>query len=166
MLVSLLVVLATLGSINASILTGARTNYAVGQDISPLSFLDRWQPGTSSPTAAYLFQGAIALALVGLGTLTRPGGGMGLETMVDLYGSLFFIWGFFFAQHGVADGVELSREPRRLRPFECPFTRPTPPIFCSVCLICSFPAWFMPVSVPVGVLVLFLGIPLIWHTRP
>lgn len=160
LLVSLLVVLATLGSINASILTGARTNYAVGQDISPLSFLDRWQPGTSSPTAAYLFQGAIALALVGLGTLTRQG----FETMVDYTAPVF--WGFFLLSTASLM-VLRSRDPRRLRPFRVPFYPATPLIFCSVCAYLLFSSLvYAGIGALVGVLVLFLGIPLIWHTRP
>ena len=68
LLVSLLVVLATLGSINASILTGARTNYAVGQDISPLKLSG--SAGSLEPVPPQqptCFRGAIALALVGLG---------------------------------------------------------------------------------------------------
>ena len=91
---SLLVVLATLGSINASILTGARTNYAVGQDISPLSFLGSLAALEPVPPQQPLpvSGGAIALALVGLGTLTRQG----FETMVDYTAPVFL--GLFSAQ--------------------------------------------------------------------
>jgi amino acid transporter len=77
--ISLLVAVSTLGAINATIFTGARTNYALGQDASPLNFLGRWQSGSSSPTTAYLLQAAIALALVGLGSLNQKG----FKTMVE-----------------------------------------------------------------------------------
>ncbi|PSN11500.1 amino acid permease [filamentous cyanobacterium CCT1] len=159
LLVSLLVVLATLGSINASILTGARTSYAVGQDVSPLSFLDRWQPGTSTPTAAYLLQGAIALALVGLGTLTRQG----FETMVDYTAPIF--WGFFLLSTASLM-VLRSRHPRRLRPFQVPLYPAIPLVFCTVCLylFCSS-LIYSGVGALVGVLVLVLGIPLTWPSR-
>jgi len=159
-LVSWLVVLATLGSINASILTGARTNYAVGQDISPLRFLGRWQSESSSPTAAYLFQGAIALALIGLGTLTRQG----FETMVDYTAPVF--WGFFLLS--TASLLVLrSRDPHRDRPFRVPFYPVTPLLFCVVCAYLLYSSLtYTGIGSLVGVLVIALGIPLIWKSPP
>jgi len=158
-LVSLLVVLATLGSINASILTGARTNYAVGQDVSPLSFLGRWQSASSSPTVAYLFQGAIALALVGLGTLTRQG----FETMVDYTAPVF--WGFFLLSTASLM-VLRSRDPDRPRPFRVPLYPLTPLLFCTVCAYLLYSSLtYTGVGALVGVLVIALGIPLVCNSR-
>jgi amino acid transporter len=62
--ISLLIAVATLGSTNATIFTGARTNYALGQDFSLFSLLGRWHDRTNTPTNALLVQGGIALALV------------------------------------------------------------------------------------------------------
>ncbi|MBD0269748.1 MAG: amino acid permease, partial [Cyanobacteria bacterium Co-bin8] len=122
MLISLLVVLATLGSINATIFTGARTNYALGQDVSPLSFLGKWQPGPGVPTAAYVLQAAIALALVGLGTFTRQG----FETMVDYTAPVFW---FFFLLSTASLIILRLRDPNRLRPFQVPFYPAVPLLF-------------------------------------
>lgn len=159
-LVSLLVVLATLGSINASILTGARTNYAIGQDVSSLSFLGRWQPESGSPTAAYLFQGAIALALVGLGTFTRQG----FETMVDYTAPVF--WGFFLLSTASLM-VLRSRDPHRDRPFRVPLYPVTPLLFCTVCAYLLYSSLiYTGIGALVGVLVIALGIPLVWKPRP
>jgi basic amino acid/polyamine antiporter, APA family len=77
--ISILVVICTLDSINATIFTGARTNFALGLDVAAFRWLGVWQDRHSTPTAAYLFQGAISLALVGLGMVTRDG----FKTMVD-----------------------------------------------------------------------------------
>lgn len=77
--ISVLIAIATLGATNATIFTGARTNFALGQDFSLFGFMGRWQQRPSSPTHALLLQAAIALALLFLGTLTRKG----FETMVD-----------------------------------------------------------------------------------
>lgn len=159
-LVSLLVMLATLGSINASIFTGARTNYALGQDVSPLRFLGRWRPGPSAPTAAYLLQGVIALALIGLGTLTRRG----FETMVDYTAPVF--WGFFLLSSASLILLRL-REPHRIRPFQVPFYPAIPLIFCAVCgyLLCSSLIYAGPGAV-VGVLVIALGVPFVFGENP
>jgi len=41
--ISLLIVISALGAINACIFTGARTNYALGQDFPMFGFLGKWQ---------------------------------------------------------------------------------------------------------------------------
>lgn len=158
-LVSLLVVLATLGSINASILTGARTNYAMGLDVPALSFLARWQSASSSPTPAYLLQGAIALALVGLGTLTRQG----FETMVDYTAPVF--WGFFLLSTASLMVLRF-RDPHRDRPFRVPLYPVIPLAFCTVCAYLLYSSlMYTGIGALVGVLVIALGIPLIWPSR-
>jgi basic amino acid/polyamine antiporter, APA family len=118
-----LVVLAALTSINAAIFTGARSSYAVGRDIRALGFLGRWHPTTSTPVNALLTQGTVALALVGLGGLTRRG----VETMIEYTAPVF--WLFLFLT-GVALLVLRRREPGRPRPFRVPFYPLTPLAFC------------------------------------
>lgn len=93
-IVSLLVVIATLGSINATIFTGARTNFALGQDVSPFRWLGRWHPKPSSPTTAYLLQGAIALLCTICGyllysSLVYTGIGAIIGVIVVLFGIPF-----------------------------------------------------------------------------
>jgi basic amino acid/polyamine antiporter, APA family len=102
--ISILVVVCTLDSINATIFTGARTNFALGQDVSAFRFLGVWQDRQSMPTAAYLFQGAISLALVGLGTVTRDG----FKTMVDYTAPIFW---FFFLLSSISLLVLRVRDP-------------------------------------------------------
>jgi basic amino acid/polyamine antiporter, APA family len=118
-----LIVIAALTSINAAIFTGARSSYAVGRDVRLLGFLGRWHPITRTPVNALLTQGVVALALVGLGALTRRG----FETMVEYTAPVF--WLFLFLT-GVALLVLRRRDPERPRPFRVPFYPLTPLAFC------------------------------------
>lgn len=154
-IVSLLVVIATLGSINATIFTGARTSFALGQDVSPFRWLGRWQSHPSSPTIAYLLQGAIALALVGLGTFTRKG----FETMVDYTAPTFW---FFFLFSTLSLIVLRWREPTRQRPFQVPFYPVVPILFCAVCGYLLYSSLvYTGIGAIAGLVVVLLGIPFI-----
>lgn len=156
--ISVLIAIATLGATNATIFTGARTNYALGQDFSLFSFMGRWQQRPSSPTHALLLQAAIALALVFLGTLTRKG----FQTMVDYTAPIFW---FFFLLSGISLLVLRIREPHIVRPFRVPFYPFTPLLFCAVCgyLLYSSLA-YTGVGAVAGVLVVVAGIPvLFWN---
>ena len=124
--ISLLIAISTLGSTNATIFTGARTNYALGQDISLFSFLGPWRERSNTPTNALLVQSAIAISLVFLGTLTRDG----FRTMVDYTTPVFW---FFFLLTGVSLLILRVREPEVPRPFRVPFYPLTPFLFCLIC---------------------------------
>ncbi|MFW9260807.1 APC family permease [Nostoc sp. CALU 546] len=156
--ISVLIAIATLGATNATIFTGARTNYALGQDFALFGFMGRWQQRPSSPTYALFLQAAIALALVFLGTLTRKG----FETMVDYTAPIFW---FFFLLSGISLMVLRIREPHIVRPFRVPFYPFTPLLFCAVCgyLLYSSLA-YTGVGAIAGVLVVAAGIPvLFWN---
>ncbi|MEP6516142.1 APC family permease [Microcoleus vaginatus] len=156
--VSLLVVTATLGSINASIFTGARSSFALGQDRSAFRWLARWHPHPSSPTTAYLLQGAIALTLIGLGTFTRKG----FETMVDYTAPIFW---FFFLISTLSLIVLRIREPDRLRPFSVPLYPIIPIVFCAICGYLLYSSLvYTGIGAIVGVIVVLLGIPFARHT--
>jgi len=156
--VSLLVVSATLGSINATIFTGARSSFALGQDRSAFRWLGRWHPHPSSPTTAYLLQGAIALTLIGLGTFTRKG----FETMVDYTAPIFW---FFFLISTLSLIVLRIREPDRLRPFSVPLYPILPIVFCAICGYLLYSSLvYTGIGAIVGVIVVLLGIPFVRHT--
>ncbi|MBW4513704.1 MAG: amino acid permease [Timaviella obliquedivisa GSE-PSE-MK23-08B] len=159
-LISLLVAACTLDSINATIFTGARTNYALGQDVSRFQFLGLWQERPSTPTTAYLLQGAIALALVLLGTITRNG----FETMVEYTAPIFW---FFFLLSSLSLLVLRVRDPDQLRPFRVPLYPVLPILFCVACGYLLYSSLvYTGVGAIVGIGVVALGIPFIqWHRQ-
>ncbi|HEX8439954.1 APC family permease [Archangium sp.] len=125
-LISLLICGAVLTSSNATILMGSRTHYALGRDFPMFSPLGRWSARADSPVNALLVQGAIALALVGVGFITRRG----FETMVEYTAPVFW---FFFLLTGVSLLVLRRREPDVVRPFRVPLYPLTPLLFCATC---------------------------------
>lgn len=151
--ISILVVICTLDSINATIFTGARTNFALGQDVAAFRFLGVWQDRHNTPTAAYLLQGAISLALVGLGTVTRDG----FKTMVDYTAPIFW---FFFLLSSISLLVLRVRDPDRPRPFRVPLYPILPLLFIvSCCYLLYSSLVFTGTGAIVGVIVVALGIP-------
>ncbi|MCY7336495.1 MAG: amino acid permease [Chamaesiphon sp.] len=157
--ISILVVICTLDSINATIFTGARTNFALGQDVAAFRFLGVWQDRHSTPTAAYLFQGAISLALVGLGTVTRDG----FKTMVDYTAPIFW---FFFLLSSISLLVLRVRDPDRPRPFRVPLYPMLPLLFCAACGYLLYSSLiYTGTGAIVGVIVVALGIPFVLRHR-
>lgn len=120
------VAVATLTSINATMLVGARTNYALSGDWASLRLLGGWNSARGVPARALLVQGAIALALVAFGAAQRDG----FEAMVEFTAPVF--WGFLTLV-GVALFVLRIRDGDRARPFRVPFYPATPLLFIAVC---------------------------------
>ena len=125
--ISVIVAVAAITSANATILTGARTGYALGRDWTLFATLGRWDATAGVPRNAMLVQAAIALALIALGTWTRRG----FETMVDYTAPVF--WLFFFLT-GMSLFVLRRWEPRAERPYRVPLYPVTPLVFCGVCI--------------------------------
>ncbi|MFP2928416.1 APC family permease [Pyxidicoccus sp. 3LG] len=124
--ISVLIAISALTSANATVLTGARTHYAFGRDSALFNGLGRWHARANTPTRALLVQGAITLALVGLGTLTRQG----FQTMVEYTAPVFWL---FFLLTGVSLMVLRVREPDVPRPFRVPLYPLTPLLFIGIC---------------------------------
>jgi amino acid transporter len=123
LLIGIIVAISALTSANATIFTGARTNYALGRDFSSFSFLGKWNARANAPVNALIAQGFIALGLVGLGVLTRKG----FETTVEYTAPVFW---FFFLLSGISLFVLRRREPDVPRPFRVPLYPITPVLFC------------------------------------
>ncbi|MEA5581381.1 amino acid permease [Nodularia harveyana UHCC-0300] len=157
--ISLLIAVSTLGAMNATIFTGARTNYALAQDFSLFNFMGRWQKSHSTPIEAFLLQVAIAFALVILGTITRGG----FETMVDYTAPVFWL---FFLLSGVSLFVLRIREPEISRPFRVPFYPLLPLLFCGFCAYLLYSSLvYTGEGALIGVLVVAAGIPLLFWNR-
>lgn len=123
-LIALFVALAALTSINATMVVGARTKYAVGKDWPQLRFLSQWEGNKGAPTLALLIQGAICLALIGFGALQADG----FEAMVEFTAPVFWI---FLTLIGIALFVMRIRDGDTARPFRVPLYPITPIIFCA-----------------------------------
>jgi basic amino acid/polyamine antiporter, APA family len=125
--VSLLVALSALGSVNAMIITGARTNYALGVDFAPFRFIGRWDVQANTPRRALIVQGGVSLALVLFGTLGRKG----FVAMVDYTAPVFW---FFFFLAGISLIILRVADPVAVRPFRVPLYPVIPLFFCGACL--------------------------------
>ena len=88
---SLFVAVAALTSINATMIVGARTNYAMGRDWPALRVPGRLaRDARHAGRRRFVVQGAIALALVAFGALQHDG----FEAMVEFTAPVF--WSFLF----------------------------------------------------------------------
>ena len=127
--ISILVAIASLTSANASIMTGARSAYALGRDVPAFAFLGRWDGARKTPTVALYVQGFLTVALVLFGAYTRGSSinESALRTMIDYTAPVFWL---FFLLTGVALFVLRRREPRVARPFRVPLFPITPIAFC------------------------------------
>ena len=157
--ISVLVVLAALSTINATIITGARTNYALGRDFTLFKWLGRWEGKADSPRNALVVQGVIALALVALGGYARGG----FTTMVDYTAPVFW---FFFLLVGLSVIILRYRDPGAARPFRVPLYPLTPILFCIVCVLMLYSSLnYTGIGALVGVAVLAVGLPALLVAR-
>lgn len=152
---SLFVSIAALSSTNATIFTGARTSFALGRDAPIFSMLGDWNDRSDTPANALWVQGAVALALVGVGAATRQG----FESMVDYTAPVFWL---FFLATGIALFVLRRSEPEVPRPFKVPLYPLTPIAFC---LASGYMLWsslaYTGIGALLGAAVLIAGVPLL-----
>ncbi len=124
--ISLMVAIAALTSINATMIVGARTSYALGRDWAPLRALGRWDDSRGTPPTALRVQCAAALLLVAIGAAA----GSGFTAMVEFTAPVFWL---FFLLSGISLFVLRWRDPQRERPFSVPLFPLLPLLFCGVC---------------------------------
>lgn len=130
-LIGLFVALAALTSINATMIVGARANYALGKDWPRLSFMGQWKSAKGSPSSAYITQAVISLALVGFGALQTDG----FESMVEFTAPVF--WTFLMLV-GLSVFIMRHRDPSTARPFRVPLYPVTPILFCASCAYLAY----------------------------
>lgn len=120
------VAIAALTSINATMIVGARTNFALGRDWHSLHALGQWQTQAGAPRKALWAQAFISIALVLLGMQE----GDGFSAMVEFTAPVF--WGFLFLV-GVGVIWLRQRDPHAPRPFKVPLYPLLPLVFCAAC---------------------------------
>jgi amino acid transporter len=152
--------MATLTSINATIVVGARTTYAAAADWPSLQRLGNWNTKRGIPVAGIVSQGVVGVLLVGVGTWTRDG----FITMVDYSSPVFWL---FLTLSGFAVIVLRWRRPELPRPFRVPLFPVLPLVFCASCL---FVLWsslaYVRIGALLGVAMLALGglvLLCVWH---
>jgi amino acid transporter len=158
--ISLLVAIAALTSANATAITGARTTYALGRSFPRLGWLGRWHSESGTPRNAFLFQGAVALLLIGAGAFARDG----FRLVVEYTAPVFWL---FMVLIGLSLFVLRAREPEAERPFRVPLYPLLPILFCltSAFLLYSSIS-YTGASALVGVGILALGAPMLLFLRP
>lgn len=125
------VAISALTSINATMIVGARTNYALGRDWTALRFMGYWHAHRGSPIAAYCVQSVLSLALVGFGIWQTDG----FEVMVEFTAPVF--WLFLFLV-GLSLFVMRIKDPLAERPFKVPLYPLTPILFCLTCAYLTY----------------------------
>jgi APA family basic amino acid/polyamine antiporter len=158
-LISLIIALSALTSANATVITGARAAYAVGRDYRLFGFLGRWDERAGTPVNALIAQGAVALALVIFGAMTRDG----FTTIVEYTAPVFWL---FFLLTGVALLVLRVKEKERQRPFTVPLYPVVPLIFCaSSAYMLHSSLRYTGIGAVAGVAVLACGLPIFGLAR-
>ncbi|HEX4884557.1 MAG TPA: amino acid permease [Casimicrobiaceae bacterium] len=158
---SLFVAVAALTSINATMIVGARTNYAMGRDWPALRFMGGWHATRGTPVAAFVVQGVIALALVAFGAMQHDG----FEAMVEFTAPVF--WGFLFLV-GLALFILRGKDAGAERPFRVPLYPLTPLVFCAACAWLCYSSVTYAMSrnaVHVSLLVMAVGVVALFVTR-
>jgi basic amino acid/polyamine antiporter, APA family len=162
----IMVVVASLSTLNATVFTGARTNYALGRDFVIFRALGRWSEKASAPVNALLAQGAISLALVGLASFTPDG----FQTMVAYTAPAFWL---FFMLTGISLFLLRRQAPANPDPFRVPLYPLTPILFVAACAWMLYSSFNYAMSLDpgsigamVGIAMLASGIPvLMWAKR-
>ncbi|MSQ18567.1 MAG: amino acid permease [Betaproteobacteria bacterium] len=156
--ISAIIAISALTSINATIIVGARSNYALGSDWRIFRWLGQWDSASDAPRNALITQALVALGLI-LGSVIT---GKGFQTLVEYTMPVFW---FFVMLVGVGVFVLRAKEPDVPRPFKVPLYPITPILFILTCAYLLWSslnyvkggAWFGVGVIAVGALVMLIG---------
>ncbi len=151
-LISALICVSAVGSLNGVIFTGARITYAMGAEHRVFSWLGRWDPRTGTPLRAILVQGAIALVLIlTLGSFLNAI----LYTAATVY--------VFFLATMLSVIVLRRKEPNVERPYRVPGYPLTPLVFSAACVFLIYNAIiYKPHIAAISCLLVPTGLLLYW----
>jgi APA family basic amino acid/polyamine antiporter len=157
-IVSVVVCVAALSTMNAIIFTGARLYHALGQDLALMRFRVR-DSVRDNPRYAIVLQSAVAMALILFGALAQSG----FRAMVEYTAPVF--WSFLLLV-GLSLFILRRRDPGRPRPFRVPLYPVTPALFCLVCAYLVYSSFvFTGRDGLFGIAVLLAGIPVLVFVR-
>jgi len=150
-LIVVTVTTASVSIMNALLIVGARTTFAAAQDLTGLARLASWDAARGTPAHAMVAMGAVAILLIGFGTITRGG----FSTMVDYLAPVYW---FFLSLSALAVIVLRVRYPDVPRAFRVPGYPISPILFFLSCLYTLYASLaYVQVGALVGVAVLAVG---------
>ena len=150
--ITLAMVISAIGSLNSSILSGARVPYAMARDNVFFQVADGIHPKFFTPGRALIFQGVLTSLMALTGTF---------EELTNLF--IFATWIFY----GLAV-VSLFRlrktEPHMPRPYRCPGYPIVPGVFVAGALALTISVLFQnPGRSSIGLLLILCGLPFYYH---
>ncbi|WP_339727067.1 amino acid permease [uncultured Gimesia sp.] len=181
-LISVIIMISSLGAINGLILTGSRVNVRLGMDHRFFAMLARWNHRVNAPIYSLLAQGLISvcmIVLVGTGAgqnllelpfqllnwdiINWDQYGGGFETLLAATAPLFWI---FFLLTGLSLILLRFKLPDLERPFRVPLYPATPLLFCGTSIYMLYSslmyAWGLTL---LGLIPILIGVPLYWLSR-
>ncbi|MGI9403765.1 MAG: APC family permease [Hyphomicrobium sp.] len=149
-----IVCVASLSTLNATILTGARSMFALGRSFAPFAALGRHSAGGHAPRNAIIVQAVITIGLVVFGAFARDG----FQSMVEYTAPVFWT---FLLLIGISLFVLRWRNPAREIPFRVPLYPVTPLIFCATSLYLLYSSLaYTGLGALIGVAIFLAGIPI------
>ncbi len=141
-------VISALGSMNSSVLSGARVGYAMARDGIFFKIVDGIHPRFRTPGRSLLFQGVLASLMALTGTF---------EELTNLF--IFAAW-IFYGFAVVALFRMRKTEPDLPRPYRCWGYPWVPGIFVAGALALTFNIWLeRPGRSSIGLLLMLAGLP-------
>jgi basic amino acid/polyamine antiporter, APA family len=152
--VTLAMVISAIGSLNSSVLSGARVPYAMARDGIFFKIADGIHPKFLTPARALIFQGILASVMALTGTF---------EELTNLF--IFAGW-IFYGLAVVALFRLRKTEPEMPRPYRCWGYPWVPGIFVAGALGLTVSLWLeRPGRSSLGLLLIFAGLPFYRHWR-
>jgi len=150
--ITVAMVISALGSMNSSVLSGARVGYAMARDGIFFKVVGGIHEKFRTPGRSLIFQGGLA----GLMALTGT-----FEELTNLY--IFAGW-IFYGFAVVALFRLRKTEPSLTRPYRCPGYPWVPGLFVAGALALTFNIWLgSPVRSSIGLLLILAGLPFYKH---
>ena len=150
--VTLAMVISGIGSLNSSVLSGARVPYAMARDGIFFKIADGIHPKFLTPARALIFQGILASLMALSGTF---------EELTNLF--VFAAW-IFYGLAVVALFRLRRTEPDMSRPYRCPGYPWVPGTFVAGALALTVSLWLQhPGRSSIGLLLIIAGLPFYRH---
>jgi APA family basic amino acid/polyamine antiporter len=159
---SLLVVVSALGSLNGTIFTGSRIYRELGTDHGLFAALGNWNRQLGTPVASLVIQAGISLAMVvGVASWWDPA--LGFEALVAWTAPVFWL---FFLLSGISLFVLRWRDRAIERPFRVPLFPWLPLSFCGSCAYMLYSSVaYVGMNALITFAVVAAGAPLFWISR-